>query len=125
MKDWIRVSTGDISTVYEKLMLHHTQQRAQISRDTAYQKARVLLKLQPKFWSDVAKKVPHPALKEASRQYQLAQALPADAPPCTGTFTKVMGIPCAHAIKQKLASKEQVRVYDFRSHWCFNKHPSK
>ena len=76
-----------------------------------------MLKLQPRFWSDVAKKVSHPALKEAFIKYQLDQALPADAPPCTGTFTKVMGIPCAHAIKQKLASKEQVRVSDFRSHW--------
>uniref|UniRef100_M4B6U9 Uncharacterized protein n=1 Tax=Hyaloperonospora arabidopsidis (strain Emoy2) TaxID=559515 RepID=M4B6U9_HYAAE len=42
MKAWIRVSTGDISTVYKKLTLHHTQQRAQISRDTAFQKARVV-----------------------------------------------------------------------------------
>uniref|UniRef100_M4BFX2 Uncharacterized protein n=1 Tax=Hyaloperonospora arabidopsidis (strain Emoy2) TaxID=559515 RepID=M4BFX2_HYAAE len=106
MKSWIRVSTGDISTVYEKLTLHHTQQRAQISRDTAFQKNRVLLRLQPKFWFDVAKKVSHPVLKEAFRRYQLAQALPADASPCTDTFIKVMVIPCAHAIKQKLASKE-------------------
>ena len=45
------------------------------------------------------------------------EALPADAPPCTGMFNMVMGITCAHAIKQKLASKEQLRVFDFRSHW--------
>uniref|UniRef100_M4BWY6 Uncharacterized protein n=1 Tax=Hyaloperonospora arabidopsidis (strain Emoy2) TaxID=559515 RepID=M4BWY6_HYAAE len=54
---------------------------------------------------------------QPSQTYQLDQVLPADAPPCTYAFTKFMGIPCAHAIKQKSASKEQVRVSDFRSHW--------
>ncbi|TDH64778.1 uncharacterized protein CCR75_002115 [Bremia lactucae] len=66
MKAWMRVSTGDMSTVYEKLTLHHTQQRAQISHDTAFVKARVFLKLHSKFRSDVAKKVSHPALVEAT-----------------------------------------------------------
>ena len=84
-----------------------------------------MLKLQPKFWSDVAKNVSHPALKEALNRYKLTQELPPDAPPCAGTFTKVMGTPCAHAIKQELAGNQQVHVSDFRLHWWLQQAPVK
>ena len=53
MKSWLNVPTSDLGTVYDKIALHHTQQKAQIGRDTAFQKARVELRHQSEFWSDV------------------------------------------------------------------------
>ena len=44
IKDCLHVSTGNLGTVYDNITLNHTQQLAQISRDTAFQKAMVQLR---------------------------------------------------------------------------------
>ena len=103
MKSWLKVSTGDLGTVHDKITLHHTQQKAKISRDTALLKASVQLRHQSEFHLDVVRKISYEALKEAFGRHRLAHSLPADYPACTGSYTTITGIPCCHMMNRMVA----------------------
>ena len=117
MKSWLNVSTGDLGTVNDKTMLHHTKQKAQISRDTAFQKARVQLRHQLQFWLEVVRNISYGALKEVFCRYQLSHSMPVDIPACTGSCMAILGIPCCHMMKRMVADIKKPRMTDFRHHW--------
>ena len=101
--------------VYEKIIRHHTQQRAQISRYTSFQRMRVQVGHQSVFWSEGVRKVSYAAINEAVGQHQLAISMPADLSPCTESYMAIMGIPCCHTIKHMLSTGQKPQLYPFPS----------
>ena len=43
-------------------------------------------------------------------------------PPCSGSFTLSMGLPCAHRIQKRLRQNEVLTLDDIHAHWYFNPH---
>ena len=67
---------------------------------------------------DIKGKVSIFALKKINEQYQkVAHAtLQKPLPPCTGSFLKTMGLPCAHII-QHLDSNQGLILDNIHKHW--------
>jgi hypothetical protein len=88
------------------------------------------MKLVPRFraeiFSLVVQKVSIFALDLVLAQYKRlhtspGQRGPVQLPPCRGLFRKAWGLPCAHEIQRRQASKELLTLEDFHSHWYYNK----
>lgn len=58
--------------------------------------------------------VSHEAMRRVDKQ---RERLLRDHPPCTGIFTKTLGLPCAHIISIVLQRNEPLRLSHFHSHW--------
>ena len=39
---------------------------------------------------------------------------------CTGTFTRIMGLPCAHTLSQRAQSNKPLQLHDIHRHWFFS-----
>jgi len=66
------------------------------------------------------------ALKAVNAQFKRLKCEPTVIVPCTGTFTKTMGLPCAHKIQERWydrASENVLKLEDIHPHWRFTKPP--
>ena len=59
--------------------------------------------------------VSHEALRRVEEQRQLRWKDPPTSPICTGTFTRVYGLPCVHALT--IREGQPLLLDDFHSHW--------
>ena len=59
--------------------------------------------------------VSHEALRKVEEQRQLQWKDPPLWPTCTGTFTRVYGLPCIHVLTTR--QSEPLLLEDFHSHW--------
>ena len=64
LKKCIAVSTGDLATIYEKLVLAAQQQRQGIGQKVAYDRSQIIVCLSGSFWTSVNRKISHYALNE-------------------------------------------------------------
>jgi hypothetical protein len=66
------------------------------------------------------------ALKLVNAQFQRLKCEPTAIVSCTGTFTKTMGLPCAHKIQERWydrAGGNILKLEDIHPHWRFTKPP--
>ncbi len=66
------------------------------------------------------------ALKAVNAQFKRLKSEPTAIVPCTDTFIKTMGLPCAHKIQERWydrAGGNVLKLEDIHPHWMFTKPP--
>ncbi|XP_024196958.1 protein FAR1-RELATED SEQUENCE 5 isoform X2 [Rosa chinensis] len=99
LKKYLQVSTGGLREVKENICLAIQNQFQEIRTQLASEKIRVPQKLCIPFFKEVINKVSFYALFELQKQYLLANAKDYSSQ-CKGQFSKTMGLPCVHMIKE-------------------------
>ncbi|OAE18317.1 hypothetical protein AXG93_2566s1000 [Marchantia polymorpha subsp. ruderalis] len=103
-----------------RLAVEH-QEKA-IRQRIAYERANTLIAHRNDIWADVRRKVSHFALKEVEKQVQKARHFGDVVKPCTETFQRTMGLPCAHAVRDILATPPgRFQMEHFFEHWWLDR----
>ena len=117
LKRALRVSTGDLKTVVEKLKLI-------IGRQMAIRETRVAegkygygrFCESNQLFAEVVGVVSPWALKKVAQQLPL---ITPDMPPCTRVFRKISGLPCKHVLNRRIINDEPLHADDFYKKWWF------
>ncbi|KAI9923041.1 hypothetical protein PsorP6_001352 [Peronosclerospora sorghi] len=117
VKTWITASTGDLTDVYRRLMLAVDHQEAIIRRQIAHNRADTLLQQQGSIWAEVRRKVSHYALNLVHEQLRKVKRFGDAAAQCTNAFTRTMALPCAHRIRDMLATTGHLKMEYSSDHW--------
>ncbi|KAG0335672.1 hypothetical protein BG000_007341, partial [Podila horticola] len=116
LKRLIAQHNGSISYALEYFNDYILLQTKQIERKGETDMSRApSYSLNPVF-DQLRKKVSAYSLKEFHKQYQWSRGR--DLVACTGTYTTVWGIPCAHVIIAR--GNHPITPRDFDSHWLLN-----
>jgi len=80
------------------------------------------LRIRLPIFRDLRTKVTPFALMQIYNQWNLFNnQATTELKPCTRTFTKTMGLPCAHIIAERSANGGTLRIKDIHPHWRFKK----
>ena len=85
-----------------------------ICRNDARDQVRIGLELDTKTFRACFSTITTPALREV-RRHNISIKRPLE--PCTGVFTKTLGLPCAHIIDERRALRLGLTPEDFHPHW--------
>lgn len=119
LKKHIGASTGDMLIVFERisqaLQAQHTTLQHDFARD---QIERPGVSLHP-FYTNIATRTSRYSIRLISEQVTKAKRATkiAPLPPCTNTFTRTMGLPCAHRIATLLGANKAVPLTDIHPFW--------
>ncbi|CAG8598427.1 10391_t:CDS:2, partial [Scutellospora calospora] len=119
LKAYLQTSTGDLHHIYTTISLAVTDQRKEFNTMIASERIRI-----PAFatynsqYSNIRGKVSSFALNKINDQYQKAKRATTQEPlpSCTGTFTRMMSLPCAHFI-QHLENNQNLMLNDIHKYW--------
>ncbi|KAG5566439.1 hypothetical protein RHGRI_002122 [Rhododendron griersonianum] len=100
LKRYLTVSTGNFREVREKICLAIENQYNEIKTKIASEKLRVTHKFQIPMLKELVSQVSFFALGELFKQCELART-DYVLGPCTGHFSRTMGLPCAHMMRDK------------------------
>jgi hypothetical protein len=89
-------------------------QTKEIRAQTAAERMRIFHAHNLPFYRNVVRKVSVFALKEVQKQYQKIDKLETN---CSGVFTRTMGLPCAHSIREKHSTNISLQLNDFHELW--------
>ena len=115
LKSYLRRSTFDLFEAWKAIRLALNNQLAELRSNQAKQQIRTLLELGKALYRAVQGWVSHEALRKVEEQRQLQWKDPPASPICTGTFTRVYGLPCVHALTGR--EGQPLLLNDFHSHW--------
>jgi hypothetical protein len=90
-------------------------QLSELRSNQAKQQIRTPLELDKALYRAVQGWVSHEALRKVEEQRQLQWKDPPPSSTCTGTFTRVYGLPCVHVLTVRQG--EPLLLEDFHSHW--------
>jgi hypothetical protein len=119
LKKYIGASTGDMLIVFERisqaLQAQHTTLGHDFARD---QIERPIASLQP-VYTNIVNRTSRYSLRLISEQVSKARRATeiAPLPPCTNTFTRTMGLPCAHRICNLLRGNKPIPLTDIHPFW--------
>ncbi|CAG8580965.1 4956_t:CDS:2, partial [Scutellospora calospora] len=125
LKAYLQTSTGDLHHVYTTISLAVTNQRKEFNTMIASERIRIpAFATYNSLYSNIRDKVSSFALNKINDQYQKAKRATAQEPlpSCTGTFTRTMGLPCAHFI-QYLENNQNLMLNDIHKHYSDPKNP--
>jgi hypothetical protein len=114
LKSYLRRSTFDLFEAWKSIRLALNNQLAELKANQAKQQIRIPLELDKALYKAVQGWVSHEALRKVDGQRQLQWKDPPPSPTCTGTFTRVYGLPCVHVLTTR---QEPLLLEDFHSHW--------
>ena len=120
IKKYLQVSIGDLHTVHAKMLLALNNQHVELVASFASERIRVLHSWTPVI-DDLRTRISSFAFRKLHEQF--ARVPECAAAPCTGLFTSSMGLPCAHAIAQRLQQNRVLTIDDitgiggFRDAW--------
>ena len=98
IKKYLHVSTVNFSNVIEKICLAIENQYKEITTKLASEKLRFPHKFQDCLFRHLVRNVFVFALRVIYKQYELA-GLDSLLTTCKGQFSKIMGLPCAHMMR--------------------------
>lgn len=124
----ISICAGDLHTVVNvKLDKFLVGQYHNYEQKFEEAKARLPMELRGvSIFRDLTAWVTPFALKAVNAQFKRLKCEPIVIVPCTGTFTKTMGLPCAHKIQERWydrAGGNVLKLEDIHPHWRFTKPP--
>ena len=119
IKQYLGTSSGDLKNVYDKLCLYWEAQKARYTSELAQAMIRPTHSTHQPLYSAVLSKVHPYALGKILEQQQKLLRLPL--PPCTGTFTHSMGLPCSHNLLILRQNNSYIRLEDIHPHWFFDR----
>lgn len=122
IKMFISDSTGDLFTVVKRIRLALGQQYRRYQDLLHQQQVKGVMRGQ--FYREVNTTVCRHALKLVETQVGFLekhksrlQTFGIPIPECSCNFTLSLGVPCYHAIKEKLDSNQRLDLADFNRHW--------
>ena len=115
LKSYLRRSTFDLFEAWKAIRHALNNQLSELRSNQAKQQIRTPLELDKSIYRAVQGWVSHEALRKVEEQRQLQWKNPAPSPTCTGSFTRVHGLPCIHVLSTRQG--EPLLLEDFHSHW--------
>lgn len=115
LKSYLRRSTFELFEAWKAIWLALNNQLSELRSNQAKQQIRTPLELDKALYRAVQGWVSHEALRKVEEQRQLQWKDPPPSPICTGTFTRVYGLPCVHILTTRQG--EPLLLDDFHSHW--------
>jgi hypothetical protein len=107
--------TLDLFEAWKSIYLALKNQLTELKTNQAKQHIRIPLDLDKSLYRAIIGWISHEALRKVEEQQKLCTQNPPPSPICTGTFTRVYGLPCLHALNMR--SEELLLLEDFHSHW--------
>ena len=123
LKTYLQVSTGDLYRVHMAISLMVTNKKKEINSMIASDRIHLpIFAHNNPLYANIKGKVSTFALKKINEQYQKATHATTQKPllPCTGSFSKTMGLPCAHYI-QHLDNNQGLILDNIHKHWSIQK----
>ena len=115
LKSYLRRSTFDLFEAWKAIRLALNNQLSELRSNQAKQQIRTPLELDKALYRAVQGWVSYEALRKVEEQRQLQWKDPAPSSTCTGTFTRIYGLPCVHVLT--IRQDEPLLLEDFHSHW--------
>ena len=115
LKSYLQRSTFDLFEALKSIRLALNNQLSELRSNQAKQQIRTPLELDKTLYRDVQGWVSHEALRKVEEQRQLQWKNPPASPRCTGTFTRVYGLPCVHVLTSR--EGQPLLLDDFHSYW--------
>jgi hypothetical protein len=133
LKSYLKVSTGDLKGVFDRLKLFWPNQHQNIRDAAVHEQNRVKHRLNKSYFHLVQGLVYDRALylilcecaklhkaKETANQAQ-RQATRADLGPCTCTVKASLGIPCFHTLFNRIADNGHILPKDIHPFWWYKR----
>lgn len=114
IKKYLHVSTGNLREVKEKICLAIENQYKEIKTQLASEKIRVPHKFRGPLFKELVTNISGFALREIFKQYELSKS-DSLGDTCTGHFTRTMGMPCAHMMRNN--NPNVLRLCDIHLQW--------
>ncbi|CAG8659342.1 8612_t:CDS:1, partial [Cetraspora pellucida] len=124
LKAYLQGSMGDLYRVYMAISLVVTNQKNELDAMIASERIRIpVFATNDVLYTNVKGKISTFALKKINEQYQKVKHATAQEPlpPCTGSFTRTMGLPCAHII-QHFGNNQSLMLDNIHKHWWIPEH---
>jgi hypothetical protein len=115
LKSYLRRSTFDLFEAWKAIRLALNNQLSELRSNQAKQQIRIPLELDKALYRAVQGWVSHEALRKVEEQRQLQWKDPPTSPICTGTFTRIYGLPCIHILT--IRKNQPLLLDDFHLHW--------
>ncbi|KAL2888806.1 putative Mutator-like element transposase [Ceratocystis lukuohia] len=115
LKSYLRRSTYDLFEAWKAIQLALCNQLSGLESNQVRQHLRTPIELDKAIYRAVQGCVSYEALRKVEEQRQLQWKDPPPSPTCTGTFTRVYGLPCVHVLAERQG--EPLLLQDFHSHW--------
>jgi hypothetical protein len=118
LKSHLKRSTLDLFEAWRVIKHALDNQLAEIRSIHAKQQLRTPIELCGSLYSAVHGWVSHEALRKVEEQRKLlTREDPPLPPPCSGTVSRSLGLPCVHRLKAMIDGNQVLGLEHFHSHW--------
>jgi hypothetical protein len=115
LKSYLKISVLDLFEASKAIRLALNNQLSELKSNQAKQQIRTPIELDKALYRAVQGWVSHEALREVEKQRKKQwKTDPPPSPTCTGTFTRVYGLPCVHILTRRTAP---LQLEEFHTHW--------
>ncbi|CAG8719240.1 6018_t:CDS:1, partial [Cetraspora pellucida] len=113
------MSTGDLESVYHKIILQVEIQAREIHAMISSERIRIQHIYRITLFEPLLCHISIFALKKTYDELIKTSNATLDSPlkPCTGTLRFTMRIPCSHVIREHLKTGQTLQKVDFHEHW--------
>ena len=118
LKRYIPHSQGDLYDTWLAIEMAIAKQMRTIQQNDARNRIRTPLELDERTFGACFGTITTPALREV-RRHNISLKRPLE--PCTGVFTRTLGLPCAHVIDQRKTLGLGLVPDDFHPHWFWTR----
>jgi hypothetical protein len=119
LKKHIGSSTGDMLFVFERISQALQAQHTILAYDFAGDQIQRVMVPSKELYTNIMIRTSRYSIRRISEQVSKAKRATeiAPLPPCTNTFTRTMGLPCAHRISSLLESNQAIPLTDIHQFW--------
>lgn len=118
LKGYLKRSTLDLFEAWRAIKHALLNQLMELKSNQAKQQLRLPIELSGSLYGAVRGWVSHEALRKVEEQRKLlTRRDPPFSPTCSGSFSRSMGLPCVHILKDLLDRNLVLRLDHFSSHW--------
>lgn len=119
LKKHIGASTGDMLLVFERISQALQAQHATLQYDLTRDQIERLVVPSQEIYINIMTRTSRYSIQRISEQVSKAKRATdlAPLPLCTNTFTRTMGLPCAHRISSLLESNKAIPLTDIHPFW--------
>ena len=119
LKKHIGASTGDMLLVFERISQALQAQHATLEYDLTRDRIEKVIVPSQELYANIMTRTSRYSIRRISEQVSKAKRATeiAPLPPCTNTFTRSMGLPCAHRISSLLKSNQAILLTDIHPFW--------
>ena len=119
LKKHIGASTGDVLIVFERISQALQTQNATLEYDFRRDQIERPVVTLHQLYTNIVTRTSRFSIRLISEQVTKARRATkiAPLPPCTNTFTRTMGLPCAHRVSSLLESSKAIPLTDIHPFW--------